>query len=99
MTSCSCKRRFAGAFGLRSSQATSHQERTCTMKRSKMLAVAGLLIFGLMTSACGTVTGAAVGAGAGAAVGAGTGYGAGKGALIGTGGGAGAGATYDHTKD
>ena len=40
------------------------------MKKPKMLAVAGLLIFALMTSACGTVTGAAVGAGAGAAVGA-----------------------------
>ena len=48
------------------------------MKKSRMLAVAGLLIFGLMTSACGTVTGAAVGAGAGAAIGAGTGHGAGK---------------------
>ena len=59
---------------------------------------AGLFMLGLMTAACGTMTGAAVGAGAGAAVGAGTGYGAGKGALIGGGVGAAAGAIYDITK-
>ncbi len=58
----------------------------------------GLALLGLMTTACGTVGGAAVGAGAGAAVGAGTGAGAGKGALIGTGVGAAAGAIYDITK-
>jgi hypothetical protein len=51
-----------------------------------------------ITTACGTVGGAAVGAGSGAAIGAGTGYGAGKGALIGTGVGAAAGAIYDITK-
>ncbi len=58
----------------------------------------GMSMFGLMTAACGTVTGGAVGAGAGAAIGAGTGYGAGKGALIGAGVGAAAGAIYDITK-
>jgi hypothetical protein len=58
----------------------------------------GLALLGLMTTACGTLGGAAVGAGAGAAVGAGTGAGAGKGALIGTGIGAAAGAIYDITK-
>ena len=51
-----------------------------------------------VTTACGTVGGAAVGAGSGAAIGAGTGYGAGKGALIGTGVGAAAGAVYDIIK-
>lgn len=60
--------------------------------------LAALALVGAITSACGTVGGAAVGAGAGAAVGAGTGYGAGKGALIGTGVGAVAGTIYDLTK-
>ena len=71
------------------------------MKTVKMrVAVFGtaLSMLGLMTAACGTMTGAAVGAGAGAAVGAGTGYGAGKGALIGGGVGPAAGAIYDITK-
>lgn len=58
----------------------------------------GLSMLGLVTAACGTVTGGAVGAGTGAAIGAGTGYGAGKGALIGAGVGAAAGAIYDITK-
>jgi hypothetical protein len=44
--------------------------------------IAGLALGVLLTTGCGTLTGAAVGAGAGAAVGHGTGYGAGKGALI-----------------
>jgi predicted small secreted protein len=57
-----------------------------------------MLAASLLTTACGTVGGAAVGAGSGAAIGAGTGYGAGKGALIGTGVGAAAGAVYDIMK-
>jgi hypothetical protein len=57
-----------------------------------------LLASAMVTSACGTIGGAAVGAGSGAAIGAGTGYGAGKGALIGTGVGAAAGAVYDIIK-
>ncbi len=61
-------------------------------------AIVGGSMIALMTTACGTLGGAAVGAGAGAAIGAGTGYGAGKGALIGTGVGAAAGAIYDITK-
>ena len=65
--------------------------------RVAMLGV-GLSMLGLMTAACGTMTGSAVGAGTGAAIGAGTGYGAGKGALIGAGVGAAGGAIYDITK-
>jgi YmgG-like glycine-zipper protein len=57
-----------------------------------------VLASAVVTSACGTIGGAAVGAGSGAAIGAGTGYGAGKGALIGTGVGAAAGAVYDIIK-
>ena len=57
--------------------------------------IAGLALAGMLTTGCGTLTGAAVGAGTGAAVGYGTGYGAGKGALIGTGVGAAAGVIYD----
>jgi hypothetical protein len=64
----------------------------------KTLLVGPVLAASLLTTACGTVGGAAVGAGSGAAIGAGTGYGAGKGALIGTGVGAAAGAIYDITK-
>jgi len=69
-----------------------------TMRGRATVLAAALSMLGLMTAACGTMTGAAVGAGAGAAVGAGTGYGAGKGALIGGGVGAAAGAIYDITK-
>ena len=71
------------------------------MRRSKfrrwstVILVSGAL---LLTTACGTLTGAAVGAGSGAAIGAGTGYGVKKGALVGTGIGAAAGAIYDITR-
>jgi hypothetical protein len=58
------------------------------------LAIAALLV----TSGCGTMTGAAVGGAGGAVVGAATGYGTGKGALIGAGVGAVAGAIYDITR-
>jgi hypothetical protein len=68
------------------------------LKRRLLAPLGALVIIGLFTSACATMTGAAVGAGAGAAIGAGTGYGAGKGALIGTGVGAAGGAIYDATK-
>jgi hypothetical protein len=56
------------------------------------------LVAVLVTTGCGTLTGAAVGGAGGAAVGAATGYGAGKGALIGAGVGAVAGAIYDITR-
>lgn len=72
---------------------------TKTVKSRIASAVIGFSLVALVTTACGTLGGAAVGAGAGAAVGAGTGYGAGKGALIGTGVGAAAGAIYDITKN
>jgi hypothetical protein len=68
------------------------------MDTTRKLTLPGLLIIALVTTGCGTMTGATVGAGAGAAVGAGTGYGAKKGALIGTGIGAAAGAIYDISK-
>jgi len=74
------------------------KERVHIMNKARAIAVPGLLIIALMTTSCGTMTGAAVGAGSGAAVGAGTGYGAKKGALIGTGIGAAVGAIYDITK-
>jgi hypothetical protein len=57
--------------------------------------IGGLALAAMLTTGCGTLTGAALGAGTGAAVGYGTGYGAGKGALIGTGVGAAAGVIYD----
>jgi hypothetical protein len=62
-----------------------------------MRMLAGLTLLAIVTTGCGTVTGAAVGAGSGAAIGAGTGN-AKKGALIGTGVGAAAGAIYDVTR-
>lgn len=62
-----------------------------------MRMLVGLTLLALVTTGCGTVTGAAVGAGSGAAIGAGTGN-AKKGALIGTGVGAAAGAIYDVTR-
>jgi hypothetical protein len=70
-----------------------------TMTSRRLMAPVGILVLAAgLTTACGTMTGAAVGAGSGAAIGAGTGYGAGKGALIGTGVGAAAGAIYDIVK-
>jgi hypothetical protein len=57
----------------------------------------GLLLLAMVTTGCGTLTGAAIGAGSGAAIGAGTGN-TKKGALIGTGVGAAAGAIYDATR-
>jgi hypothetical protein len=68
------------------------------LKKRLLGPMAGLALIGLLTSACATMTGAAVGGGAGAAIGAGTGYGAGKGALIGAGVGAAGGAIYDAMK-
>jgi hypothetical protein len=67
------------------------------IKTRVMRMLAGLILLALVTTGCGTVTGAAVGAGSGAAIGAGTGN-AKKGALIGTGVGAAAGAIYDVTR-
>jgi len=78
-----------------------NEEEGSTMRTMRMRVATlgvGLSMLGLMTAACGTMTGGAVGAGTGAAIGAGTGYGAGKGALIGVGIGAAAGAIYDITK-
>jgi len=69
-----------------------------TMRTRVAILGVSLSMLGLMTAACGTMTGGAVGAGTGAAIGAGTGYGAGKGALIGVGIGAADGAIYDITK-
>jgi hypothetical protein len=57
----------------------------------------GLGLLAMLTSACGTLTGAAIGAGSGAAIGAGTGN-VKKGALIGTGVGAAAGTLYDWSR-
>ena len=59
--------------------------------------IAGLTFLAIVTTGCGTLTGAAIGAGSGAAIGAGTGN-TGRGALIGTGVGAAAGAIYDATR-
>lgn len=59
--------------------------------------IAGLTLLAMVTTGCGTLTGAAIGAGSGAAIGAGTGN-TKKGALIGTGVGAAAGAIYDATR-
>ena len=66
--------------------------KTCVMRM-----LAGLTLLAMVTTGCGTMTGAAVGAGSVAAIGAGTGN-AKKGALIGTGVGAAAGAIYDATR-
>ena len=66
------------------------------IKTHVMRMLAGLTLLALVTTGCGTMTGAAVGAGSGAAIGAGTGN-TKKGALIGTGVGAAAGAIYDIT--
>lgn len=89
-------RKGRGGAEIRFSNAVSW--RVQTMKTSKTIAIASLLLLAVFGTSCGTVTGAAVGAGAGAAIGAGTDYGAKKGALIGTGVGAAAGAIYDITK-
>ena len=67
------------------------------MKTRVMRILVGLALLALVTTGCGTMTGAAVGAGSGAAIGAGTGH-TKKGALIGTGVGAAAGAIYDVTR-
>ena len=67
------------------------------IKTRIMRLLAGLTLLAVVTTGCGTMTGAAVGAGSGAAIGAGTGN-AKKGALIGTGVGAAAGAIYDITR-
>lgn len=68
------------------------------MKKRMIGLLTGLSLLALMTTGCGTLTGAAVGAGSGAAIGAGTGHGAKKGALIGGGIGAAAGAIHDATQ-
>ncbi|MBM3221237.1 MAG: hypothetical protein FJZ38_21610 [Candidatus Rokubacteria bacterium] len=60
------------------------------MKKRLLAPMAGLALVGPLTSACATMTGAAVGAGMG--------YGTGKGALIGAGVGAAGGAIYDAMK-
>lgn len=72
--------------------------KTRTMKTRLAAPVMGLGLLALISTGCGTATGAAVGAGSGAAIGAGTGFGAGKGALIGAGVGGAAGAIYDITR-
>ena len=59
--------------------------------------IVGLTLLAMVSTGCGTLTGAAIGAGSGAAIGAGTGN-TKKGALIGTGVGAAAGAIYDATR-
>jgi len=75
------------------------REGSMTKSKGWKATIIGLVLASAaVTTACGTVGGAAVGAGSGAAIGAGTGYGAGKGALIGTGVGAAAGAVYDIMK-
>jgi hypothetical protein len=65
------------------------------MKKQISAGVLGVLMIGLIVSACGTIEEGAIGAGTGAAIGVGTGYGAKKGAIIGGGAGAAAGAVYD----
>jgi len=68
------------------------------MKSRMITPIIGLSLLAMVTTACGTLVGAAGGAGAGAAVAAGTSHDPGKGALIGAGIGGAAGAIYDITR-
>ena len=68
------------------------------MKTRMITPIVGLSLLAMVTTACGTLIGAAGGVGAGAAVAAGTGHDPGKGALIGAGVGAVSGVIYDITK-
>jgi hypothetical protein len=71
------------------------RDTTKSTKSRILAAVAGVSMFGLAVSGCGTIVGGAVGAGSGAAISAGTGHSPAKGALIGAGVGAAAGTIYE----
>jgi hypothetical protein len=71
------------------------RDTTKSMKSRILAGVAGVSMFGLAVSGCGTIVGGAVGAGSGAAISAGTGHSPAKGALIGAGVGAAAGTIYE----